>query len=820
MANLNISAVLQILDRATAPLRQIAGGSSHAAAALKAAREQVKALQRQQGDINSFKQLSQGLLTTQNELVQARSRLVSLNSAIAASANPTAKMIRDQQRAQLAVNRLTQSEQGQTAQLAQLRQRLQQAGVDVNNLSQHEAGLAADLARANRAMQEQQERLRRLNATNQQYQRSMQQSNAIRSTGAGMVAGGIVAGAPIVKIIKDYASFEDAMLGVAKQVEGARNQNGQLTATYYAMADSIKHLATQIPLATNEIAAIVESGARMGIKGKDNLLTFAKTTATVATAFDLPVDQVGEDMAKIADLYKVPIKNISQLGDVINYLDDNTLSKGSEIIDVMKRIAGVAASVGMSYKEAAALGSSFLSMGSTAEVSASAANAMIRELAIANIQPKRFLAGLDAIGLKANEVQDGMSKNATGTIVKVLEAIKKLPENKQLEVTTQLFGKEYGDDASKLANNLAIYKEQLALTSSSKANGSMDKEAQAKLQTLSAQWQILKNQLFNQSSELGSLLGQDVKEIVSDIGGVLKNVTLWVKANPELTSSLLKGLAAISILSIALGSLAIVVGSILVPFAMFRFVLGYLGMGGLSFIGVLKGMVTALRFVFFAIRGLLMINPVTAAITLLATAAYLIYQNWAPIKAFFINLWGGIVDYVRTIPSKFMTIGGQIVDGLWNGISSRWANFKKYLSGIGDSISSTVKDTLGIHSPSRVFAEIGLHTMTGLQQGLHNNQNAPLNTVMDLSKQLKQAATGVLLGTAMTTATATPLDVRPPLSPRAVATGSSDSYMFNITIHAANGMDEKKLASLVMDKIKQHEREKQSRQRASLTDID
>lgn len=820
MANLNISAVLQILDRATAPLRQIAGGSSRAAAALKATREQVKALQRQQGDINSFKQLTQGLVTTQNELTQSRQKLQQMQAAIAATSNPSQRMIRDLQRAQLAVNQLTQAETDQTQQLQQIRQRLQQAGVDVNNLSQHERELADRLRAANRVMQEHQERLRRLHENMRRYQQTMQQANTMRSTGTSMVAGGIVAGAPIVKIIKDYASFEDAMLGVAKQVEGARNENGQLTATYYSMADSIKHLATQIPLATTEIAAIVEAGARMGIKGQKELLTFAKTTATVATAFDLPVDQVGEDMAKIADLYKVPIKNISQLGDVINYLDDNTLSKGSDIIDVMKRIAGVAASVGMSYKEAAALGSSFLSMGSTAEVSASAANAMIRELAIANIQPKRFIAGLDAIGLKANEVQDGMSKNATGTIVQVLEAIKKLPQNKQLEVTTQLFGKEYGDDASKLANNIAIYKEQLALTSSSKANGSMDKEAQAKLQTLSAQWQILKNQLFNQSSELGSLLGQDVKNIVSDISGVLKSVTLWVKANPELTSSLLKALAVISILSITLGSLAIVIGSILVPFAMFRFVLGYLGMGGLTFIGVLKGMVVALRFVFFAIRSLLLINPVTAAITLLATAAYLIYKNWTPIKAFFINLWSGIVDYVRTMPSKFMAIGGQIIDGLLQGIDAKWEALKRRIKSLGDMIPDWLKEKLGIHSPSRVFAEIGLHTMTGLQQGMTDNQNAPLNTVMDLSKQLKQAATGVLLGTAMTTATATPLDVRPPLSPRAVATGSSDSYMFNITIHAAAGMDEKKLASLVMQQIKQHEREKQSRQRASLTDID
>lgn len=817
--NLQLQAILNVIDRATAPLRQITGGSQRAANALQTARQQLRQLQQQQGDINSFKQLTRGLADTQQELGQARQKLQQMQAAIAATSNPTQKMIRDLQRQQLAVNRLTQAETDHTQQLQQVRQRLQQAGIDVNNLGQHEQRLAADMARANQAIREQQERLRRLNEINRQYQQTMQQSQNLRSTGANLVAGGVITGLPLVKIIKDYSSFEDAMLGVAKQVEGARDNNGKLTHTYYQMADSIKQLATKIPLATTEIAAIVEAGARMGIKGKDNLLIFAETAATIASAFDLPVDQVGEDMAKIADLYKVPIKNISQLGDVINYLDDNTLAKGSDIIDVMQRIAGVAASVGMNYKEAAALGASFLSMGSSAEVSASAANAMIRELAIANIQPKRFIEGLNALGLKAADVQKNMAKDATGTIQKVLQAINKLPKDKQLEITTQLFGKEYGDDASKLANNLEIYKEQLALAKNNSAAGSMDKEAQARVQTLSAQWQILKNQLFNQSSELGGLLRQDVESIGHSISDVLKQVTAWVKANPTLTSSLLKGLAVIAALSITLGTLAIILGSVLVPFAALRFMLGYLGMGGLSFIGILKGIGTGLRFVFFAIRSLLLINPVMAAITLLATAAYLIYQNWTPIKEFFINLWSGIVAYVRSIPQEFMTIGGQIIDGLWQGISAKWESVKAKVAEIGDSISSTVKEKLGIKSPSRVFAEIGLHTMAGLNQGLANNQDSPLNTVIGLSKRLKQSATGLMLGGAITAAAATPIDHRPPLSQRpAMATGGQST--FNITINAAAGMDEKKIALLVRQQIEQHERSKQSRQRASLTDID
>jgi TP901 family phage tail tape measure protein len=81
-------------------------------------------------------------------------------------------------------------------------------------------------------------------------------------------------------------------------------------------------------MATNDIAALVEGGARMGIQGKADLLEFARVAALASTAFDLPADQLAEDMGKIANVYKIPIKDIQKLGDTINYLDDNAQSKG------------------------------------------------------------------------------------------------------------------------------------------------------------------------------------------------------------------------------------------------------------------------------------------------------------------------------------------------------------------------------------------------------------------------------------------------------------------------------------------------------------
>jgi TP901 family phage tail tape measure protein len=94
------------------------------------------------------------------------------------------------------------------------------------------------------------------------------------------------------------------------------------------MGDAIKVMSEKIPMATNDIAALVEGGARMGIQGKADLLEFARVAALASTAFDLPADQLAEDMGKIANVYKIPIKDIQKLGDTINYLDDNAQSKG------------------------------------------------------------------------------------------------------------------------------------------------------------------------------------------------------------------------------------------------------------------------------------------------------------------------------------------------------------------------------------------------------------------------------------------------------------------------------------------------------------
>jgi len=859
MANdLKMEVILQAIDRATRPIRAITQGSVGLGRALKDSRDQLKTLQAQQRDVSSWRTLRAASEQTETALQAARERVKALGKDLAATGVPTRQMTRDLKGAIREATALKRQHQEQQVQLQGLRNKLGAAGISTRNLSQHERDLRQRIEQTNQTITEQGRRMQRLTAQTKQlamaraqYDKTQQLAGSMAGAGAGSAAAGAAMGVPVLSTVKSYMGFEDAMAGVAKQVEGARDGNGQLTSTYFEMADAIKAMAERIPMATTEIAALVEGAARMGVSGKDNLLAFAEVAANAATAFELPADQIGENLARIADLYKIPIQNVSQLGDAINYLDDNAKSKGADIIEVLQRTAGVTASVGMSYKDAAALGSTFLTLGATAEVAGTATNAMIRELAIATQQPKRFQAGLKALGLEAEALQSGMAENATGTLQQVLDAINKLPKAEQLGVTTQLFGKEFGDDAAKLAQNIGEYRRQLDMANSTAGAGSMQREADIRAELLSARMDMAKNRAFNLSATLGETLRPTLVELFESFNSVIGRVTDWVKANPELAGQIIKTVAGVAALAAGFGAVTLGLASFLGPFAMARYALTLFGIKGASLGTVLLNLGKAVlpmvgKAILFIGRALMM-NPIGVAVTAIAAAAYLIYRNWEPVKAFFLGLWaeikqgfagglGGIATLILNfsplglfyrafaglmgyfgveLPAKFSDFGGMILDGLVNGIKNKLGAVKAAISGVGDSTVGWFKEKLGIHSPSRVFAELGGFTMQGLEQGLVGGQGGPLGAVTAMAKQLA-AAGAVSFGMS---GPAMAMDNRPPLSAAASSAPmvvQGDTYQ--ITIHAAPGTDTAGLRQMFNQLLDERERGKAARVRSALGD--
>lgn len=77
------------------------------------------------------------------------------------------------------------------------------------------------------------------------------------------------------------------------------------------------------------------------------------------------------------------------------------------------------------------------------------------------------------------------------------------------------------------------------------------------------------------------------------------------------------------------------------------------------------------------------------------------------------GIWDGSMD-------EWGHIGENIVRGLLNGIVGMWDKLVSSVKGMVTGMVNTVKGILGIHSPSKVFSEIGLNICRGLAAGLEN----------------------------------------------------------------------------------------------------
>ncbi|OZO66007.1 phage tail tape measure protein, partial [Escherichia coli] len=491
---LNIQVAFSALNNMSRPVSAARQSAAALASQIKQTQSSIKGLERQ---ASSFDRLTAANKKTTDQLAQAKTQAREMAAAFGPLRQRSTEQVTALNQQRAAIRNLTAQQKTEQAQLNQLRASFYSEGIAISSTSRATEQISQRTAQYNRQLTEQQRRLESVTQAQARYARAKETGEKLQSAGMKTAATGAAVVAPVVAAIKSYSSLEDAMKGVSKQVNGLRDDSGNRTAQFAEMQKAIKDASENLPMPNGAVdyAALVEGGARMGVansddpwqKQKKDLLNFANTAAMASKAFELPADQLSESLGKIAGLYKVPIQNIGELGDAINYLDDNAKSKGSEIIDVLLRVGGTADQLG--YKNSAALGSTFLSLGEGAETAGTAVKAMVRELGNAMVQPDRFMEGLDALGLSAEKVQKNMAKDAMGTIMAVMEATKKLDDDKQLNVLTQLFGDEYAMAVRKVANNLPELRRQLELTHGTASKGSMKRESDIDKDSLSSQWQ-------------------------------------------------------------------------------------------------------------------------------------------------------------------------------------------------------------------------------------------------------------------------------------------------------------------------------------------
>lgn len=103
-----------------------------------------------------------------------------------------------------------------------------------------------------------------------------------------------------------------------------------------------------------------------------------------------------------------------------------------------------------------------------------------------------------------------------------------------------------------------------------------------------------------------------------------------------------------------------------------------------------------------------------------------------------------ILASIGRFTAEFVSMGGQLLMGLARGIAGAVGNVIKAAVNACKGVVSKIKSFFGIHSPSRVFSEIGEFLDLGLAEGIEDNIKPVQNAMEEVAKETQRSFTSEL----------------------------------------------------------------------------
>ncbi|MFC4256698.1 phage tail tape measure protein [Altererythrobacter xixiisoli] len=799
--NLRIRVLLEGADRLTRPMRDAAAGSSRLAQTLAATRNQLKALQRSQADIQEFRQLRSGTRALEQQMQQAQARTTALGRAIGQSTNPTRQMQREFAAARRESERLTNEHRQQSTRLTELRTRLAAAGISTRDLVNGERRLREQIRQTSDSMRDQDRRLQELTARTQRFADARARFSSIQGTATGTAAGGAAAigtGLTIMRPLEgsadDAMQFESVMTDINQKVVQARDAGRE-------MGLELRRSALAVNQMPQDLQRGVDALTGFGLGGQQAVDMMTPIGRT-ATAYKADIEDLSKATYATFDNLKVPIE---QTGKALDVMAQAGKSGAFELKDMAKF-----------YPQLTANLQALEHTGIPAVADLSAALQIARKGAGDAPQAANNLMNLLA---KMNSEETIQNFRELG--IDVPKALKRAVKESRspLEEFIRLTEQATGGDQAKLAGLfgdmqvqqalrplIANFEEYKAIRADAMgADGTVDADFAERMNDTAQKVQRLKIRMQDLSLTVGEKLLPLIAQGATKFSEIADRISAFAERHPDVIRGAAMAAAVLAALFLVVGGGAIILAAVIAP------------------IGILAAAATALGIGLLPLIGIALL--VVAGIAAIAAASYWLYENWGNwpkiaqgivngLKYVFLNFsplaifrraFMPVLDYLRSI--NLADIGRHLIQGLIKGIGGAIPGLRAAIDVVGNLLPDSLRKTLGIHSPSRVFAEIGGYAMAGLDQGLGKNANAPLARINDLSARMTRALVVGAGAGAMATAAA-PAAARDAArsSPPAVSAPAE----FHLHFHGVTG-DPAAIADAVRKAIEDLERERRGR---------
>jgi TP901 family phage tail tape measure protein len=524
--------------------------------------------------------------------------------------------------------------------------------------------------------------------------------------------------APIALLANEAIKFEDKMADVAKVANVAIGSE-----TFTILGDKAKDLGIFLGVGATEAAGLMQNLAQGGVAIKD-LDEVSRIAGKVGVAFGISADEAGAAFIKTRNALGGTIESTALLMDSINMLGNTTAASSAQIVTFMSNGgSAVARAMGASGEAVAGMAAQLISMGTSAEESATVMTRFTKTV----MSNKDLRAVFDKAGGGAEGMMAVIQKGA------------KL-SGKAQDAYFQKFG-AYGLKLQLLAKNFDQLQGTVnAATDATATADSVNKEFANRTATTGFKLEQAKARFGVLAIEIGSVLLPAINKIIERLTPLIERFTKWARENKGTITTIVKVAAVIGGLLMAISAIS---------FAVAAFT---------KIVMIVKGVMfawKAITVIFTAAQWLLnaalTANPIgliiVAIAALIAIVALVIskYEKWGAAATFLLGPLGMVINLVMAFRRN------------WDGITDAFsqggilAGIKKIGAVLLDSILMPMQQLLklltGLPGAMGRMAQSGvdgiekLRTNLGVEVGATVNGGKPLtpiNPEMNRNEMLKE----------------------------------------------------------------------------------